>query len=116
MSTPDPAGEAALERARGVATLLDTAVEIPVVNYRVGLDPILGILPVAGDTVAAALSLYVVFEAVRAGVPLRTVAVMVTLVGIDYVCGSVPVLGTLFDAVWKANVWNVRLFERHVDG
>lgn len=116
MSTPDPASEAALERARGAATLLDSAVELPVIHYSIGLDPILGILPVAGDTVATALSLYVVFEAMRAGVPLRTVAVMLSLVGIDYVCGSVPVFGTLFDAVWKANVWNVRLLERHVKG
>lgn len=112
----DEAQRAALERARSVAHLLDESVKLPVVNYRVGLDPILGILPVAGDTVAAAISLYIVGEAVRADAPLTTVSLMLALTGVDYVCGSVPILGTVFDAVWKSNVWNVRLLERHVEG
>ncbi|WP_136715231.1 DUF4112 domain-containing protein [Halorientalis salina] len=104
-----------LRRARTVSQLLDSAIEIPVINYRVGLDPILGILPVAGDTVSYACSLYVVFEAIRAGASAKLVAVMLSLITVDYVVGSIPALGTLFDAVWKANVWNVRLLERHLD-
>ena len=108
--TPHPG----VERARRVSQVLDSAIEVPVVNYRVGLDPILGILPVAGDTVSALCSLYVVFEAIRVGASARLVALMLSLIAVDLVVGSIPVLGTLFDAVWKANVWNVRLLERHL--
>lgn len=104
-----------LTRARTVSQLLDNAIEIPVINYRIGVDPILGILPVAGDSVSTLLSLYIIGEAIRAGASARLVATMLSLVAVDFVIGSIPVLGTLFDAVWKANVWNVRLFERHLE-
>lgn len=107
--------EAALRRVRFLANLLDEAVEVPGTDYRVGLDPILGILPGAGDTVAAALSLYPVVEAVRLGASKGTVAKMLALVAVDFTVGSVPVLGTVFDAVWKANEWNVRALERLVE-
>lgn len=111
MGTP----EGAVERANAVADLLDEAVTVPGTEYQVGLDPILGILPVGGDAVSAAASMYVVAEAANAGVPPETLARMVALVGVDAVVGSVPVLGTLFDAAWKANKWNVATLERHVE-
>lgn len=104
-----------VERARRVSQLLDNAIEIPIINYRIGLDPILGILPVAGDSVSTLLSLYIVFEAIRVGASARLVAIMLSLIAVDFVIGSIPVLGTLFDAVWKNNVWNVRLLERHLE-
>ena len=108
--------EAALRRARGMADLLDEAFRVPGTDFRIGLDPIIGILPVAGDSVAAILSLYPVLEAYRLDAPLRTLVWMLLLVGVDALIGSIPVLGPLFDAVWKANEWNVRALERHVEG
>jgi len=112
MADPDHAG---LRRASFVAGLLDDAVTLPVVGG-VGLDPLLGLLPFAGDSVAALCSLYVVFEAWVAGVPRRTLGRMLLYVGIDWAVGSVPVAGDLFDAVFRANRRNVRLFRRHVEG
>lgn len=106
--------EAALERARTVATLLDDAVRVPMTPYRVGLDPILGILPVSGDLVAAVASLYIVVTAVRVGVPTRSVLWMLARIGGDFVVGSIPILGTLIDAVWKSNKRNVETIEAHV--
>lgn len=106
---------AALDRVRTVSNLLDEAVTVPGTNYRVGLDPLLGILPVGGDAVAAVLSLYPIAEAYRFDAKKRTLAKMLALVAIDAVIGSIPLLGTVFDAVWKANVWNRRTFERHLD-
>jgi hypothetical protein len=108
--------QAALKRARAMGRLLDEAVEIPGIGYRVGLDPLLSIAPVSGDIAGAALSLYIVAEAARLGVPPKTVAEMLLNVAIDAVGGSVPVLGTLVDAVWKANKRNVALLENHLDG
>lgn len=106
--------EAALRRARAVGRLLDEAVRVPGTDFRVGIDPILGILPGAGDAVAAGLSLYPIVEAYRMDAPGGVLAKMVALVAVDAVVGSIPVVGPLFDAVWKANVWNVRALERHL--
>ena len=111
-----PKESAALERVRRVARLQDEAIRVPGTDFRFGLDPVLGLLPVAGDTLSAVISLYPIVEAARLGAPKRTLAAMLTLVAVDAVIGSIPVVGSVFDAVWKANVWNVRLLERHVKG
>lgn|GEM_PF-508182 len=105
-----------LVRARKVGTALDDAITIPGTSFQIGLDPILGILPGAGDAVAAVGSLYIVLEAARAGVPRAKLMKMLALVAVDLVAGSVPVVGVLFDALWKSNKWNVAAFEEHVKG
>lgn len=107
--------KAAIKRMRAVSTLLDDAIRVPGTDFRVGLDPIVGILPVAGDSVMSVISMYIVLEAANLGVPMPVVARMVVNIAVDAVGGSVPVLGTLFDAAWKANRRNVRLVEEHVD-
>lgn len=111
-SSPPPG----LRRARRVATVLDDAVTIPVIDVKIGLDALVGLLPVSGDIAAAVCSLYIVFEAVRSGVPRAVVARMLLNVAVDTVVGSIPVVGDLFDVFWKANRRNVRLFERAVAG
>lgn len=105
---------AALDRTRTVAKLLDEAVRIPVLNYRVGLDPILGVLPISGDVAGTAFSLYIVAEAARIGVPPKTLLKMVGNIAIDTATGSIPALGTLIDAAWKSNKRNVSLLEDHL--
>lgn len=106
---------AALGRVRVVSHLLDEAVRVPGTNYRVGLDPILGILPVGGDAAGLVLSMYPILEAARFDLPTWTIAKMLILVAIDAVIGSIPLVGTLFDAAWKANEWNRRTLEDHLD-
>jgi len=108
------AEEATLKRVRTVSRLLDDAVRVPGTDFRVGIDPILGILPVAGDGVAMLLSLYPVLEAYRLGMSRTALAKMLSLVAVDAVVGSVPLLGPVFDAFWKANKWNLRTLERHL--
>ncbi len=103
-------------RAHRLATLLDESVRLPVVNYRVGVDAIAGLVPVVGDLLAAAASLFIVFEAYRLGARRTTLARMLLNVGVDAAVGSVPVVGDLFDAAWKANVRNADLLERDVLG
>lgn len=99
---------------RAVARILDDSVRVPGTDFRVGLDPILGLLPGAGDAVAAGLSLYIVVEAARLGVPYRTIVRMLVNLAIDAAGGSIPVVGTVFDAVWKANRRNVELALREL--
>lgn len=106
--------ESALQRVETVSHLLDDAIEVPGTDFRIGLDPILSVLPVAGDLIAGAFSLYPIVEAVRLDVPRNTLAKMLLLVAVDIAGGSVPVLGTVFDAFWKANEWNHSMLEDHV--
>ena len=105
-----------LARARQMGRLLDESLRIPGTQFRVGLDPILGIVPYVGDGVASLGSLYIVLVGFRLGVPSNTLAKMIAFVAIDYVLGSVPVLGTIVDAVLKVNTRNVATIESHVAG
>lgn len=92
-----------------VATLLDDSVRVPGTSYRIGIDPLVGILPGAGDAVTGLVSLYIVAESARLGVSQTTLLRMLANVAIDVGGGSVPVLGDIFDAAWKANRRNVEL-------
>ena len=113
---PDSVDEAAVRRMRFVANLLDDSIRVPGTEFRIGIDPILGILPGAGDAVAAAMSVYIVLESARLGVPFLTLLRMMANVTLDFAIGSVPVIGTLFDATWKANRKNVELAVESLDG
>jgi Domain of unknown function (DUF4112) len=106
--------DARTRRVRTVARLLDNAVQIPGTSWKIGLDPIIGLIPGVGDMVGAVLSGYIVLEAVRAEVPTFTLARMLVNVGIDTLLGAVPALGDVFDAAWKSNTMNVALLERHL--
>jgi hypothetical protein len=104
-----------LERLRRVATLLDNAIPIPGTRYRIGLDPILGLVPGIGDAIGAALAGYILVEAVRFGVPRSVLARMLLNLGVDTAVGAVPALGDLFDFVWKADAKNLVLLQQHLD-
>ena len=106
---PASVDRAAVKRMRFVARVLDDSVRIPGTDFRIGLDPVLGLLPVAGDAVSGALSLYIVVESARLGVSPKTLFGMLANVGVDVAGGSIPVVGDLFDAAWKANTRNLRL-------
>lgn len=110
--TPDQ--RATVQRTRYVARFLDNSVGVPGTKYRFGADAVLGIVPVIGDMLSGLLSLYIVFEAIRAGVSRRTIAQMCLNIVLDTVVGSIPAIGTLFDAVWKSNERNVSLLERRL--
>jgi len=108
-TVPASVDEAAVRRMRTVAYVLDESVPIPGTGRTVGLDPLLGAVPVVGDAVSGAISLYVVLEAARLGVSYGTLLRMIGNVAVDVGGGAVPVVGDLFDAAWKANRRNLRL-------
>lgn len=107
------ADQTRLARARRVADLLDSAFTLPLIG-KVGLDGLIGLLPVVGDWATAVPALYIVYQGYRLGVPKHAVVWMLLLVFVDAVVGSVPVLGDLLDIAWKANQRNVARIERHV--
>jgi len=106
---PDTVDRAAVKRMQVVAWALDDAIPVPGTNYRVGIDPVVGLLPVGGDTATAVISLYLVAESARLGVAREKLAAMLVNILLDTGIGSVPVLGDLFDAGWKANKRNLAL-------
>lgn len=104
--------ETELARMRALSRFLDSAFRIPGTNYRVGADALTGLVPGIGDGLSAVVSLYIIYRAYLLGVPYSTLARMLANILLDATLGSVPVLGDLFDAVWKANERNVALVER----
>ena len=92
--------------------LMDDLFRIPVLGWRFGLDAIIGLVPALGDTTTSLVSLYILASAVRYRVPKITLLRMGANIAIDYVLGSVPVIGDLFDAYWKSNKMNVELLKR----
>jgi hypothetical protein len=101
-----------LERIRGLAWLLDNSIPIPGTRFRIGLDPILGLIPGLGDATGALLSGYILIEAARAGASRGTLWRMAWNILVESVVGLIPLAGDLFDAGWKANQRNIRLLER----
>ncbi|ADB61094.1 hypothetical protein Htur_2214 [Haloterrigena turkmenica DSM 5511] len=106
---PAEVDEAAINRMQTVARVLDEGLKLPGTDFRFGLDPIVGILPGAGDTATAFVSLYIVAESARMGVSQSTLLRMLANIAVDTIGGSVPILGVIFDAFWKSNKWNVKL-------
>ncbi len=111
---PDRAADAALlERVRRLAHVLDTSITLPG-GWRIGLDPLIGLIPGFGDVAGVGLSTWIVLEAVRAGVPKEVLVRMLGNIALEAAVGTVPLAGDVFDAAWKSNVRNVRLIEAHL--
>ncbi|HET8622791.1 MAG TPA: DUF4112 domain-containing protein [Gemmatimonadales bacterium] len=110
----EPGEQRRLGRLRRIASLLDNAIPIPGTNYRVGLDPILGLVPGVGDAIGTAMAGYILVEAARFGVSRSVLLRMLLNIGIDTAVGAVPGIGDLFDFVWKADAKNLALLHEHL--
>ncbi len=108
--------QARLKRLRRLAWLIDGVFSLPGTRFRFGLNSIVGLVPVGGDAILGAISLYIVYEAAQLGVPAPQLARMVANVGLEVLGGSVPVLGDIFDMALKANLRNLAIIERHMGG
>lgn len=104
--------DAELARLERLANLLDSAFEIPGTNVRIGLDPIVGLVPGAGDLIMTLASLYIYQRLSRLGISRVTRARMMTNILADLIIGAVPVLGDFFDIAFRANVKNLELAKR----
>lgn len=109
---PLPRDLAALRR---FATLMDEEFAIPGLRQRIGLDALLGLVPGVGDAGGALLSSWIILGALRHHVPAVHILRMVLNVAVDTVVGAVPVLGDVFDMLFKENLDNVELILRHRD-
>jgi len=102
-----------VSRLRGLARLLDTAIRLPN-GFRFGADSIIGLLPGVGDAMTTLIAAYFVYEGYQLGLPKSALIAMAGNVAIDGILGSVPLAGDLFDTVFKANIRNLRIIEKHL--
>lgn len=99
------------KRSTQLAELLDSKFKIPNTNIRFGLDPIIGLVPGAGDWLAGVISLYFLIQAAVSGGSSAVLGRMFVNILLDVLIGSIPVLGDLFDVYWKANVRNAQILD-----
>ncbi|MFD0938175.1 DUF4112 domain-containing protein [Methylobacterium trifolii] len=111
----DLSPEATLAKLETLAHLLDSAFLIPGINRRVGMEAIIGLVPIVGDIAGVVISSYIVYEAKRLGAPRWLIARMALNVAFDGAIGIVPLAGDIFDAAFKANRRNVRLLRRWME-
>ena len=105
--------EAAERRIGRITHALDELVAVPGTPVKVGLDPVVGLIPVVGDAVAAFAGLWVIGEAARFGIPRIVLGRMVVNLVVDLAIGAIPLLGDLFDIVFRSNSRNLAMFRRH---
>ena len=102
-------------RIDALSKLLDVAFVLPGTNIRYGIDGLIGLVPVVGDLLTTAISLWIVREAGALGAPKHVVARMLGNVALDGVVGLVPFAGDAFDVMFRANVRNMRILKRWMD-
>jgi len=107
--------EQRLARLDALAKLMDVAFILPGTNIRYGIDGIIGLIPVVGDILTTAISLWIVREARALGAPWHITARMLGNVALDGLVGAVPAVGDAFDVLFRANMRNMRMLRRWLD-
>ena len=104
---------AAEQRIGRVTLVLDELVSVPGTGIKVGLDPLIGLIPVAGDAFAALIGSWVILEASRFGIPKVVLGRMIANMVVDLGIGAIPLVGDLYDVAFRSNSRNLDLFRRH---
>jgi len=104
-----------LRRVEMLEYVLERAIALPGIRRKIGLDSVIGLVPVAGDVIAGLLGMYLVWEARNLGMSKWQLARMTANVGFDTLLGAIPVAGDLFDFVFRSNSRNLRIIRKHID-
>lgn len=96
-----------------LARLMDAQFRVPGTNFRFGLDALIGLIPGGGDLSTFAVSGYMLWVMAKNGASGYVLARMILNVLLDTVIGSIPIIGDLFDMVYKSNMRNMRLMQQH---
>ncbi|MET0968021.1 MAG: DUF4112 domain-containing protein [Tardiphaga sp.] len=107
--------EQRVARLEGLAKLLDVAFVVPGTNIRYGIDGLIGLIPVVGDVITTAISLWLVREARALGAPWHITTRMLGNVALDGAVGIVPFVGDAFDVMFRANIRNVKMLRKWLD-
>ena len=103
------------KRIEAMEFLLERSFVVPGTGYRFGLDQVIGLVPVLGDIVAAAMGTYLVWEARNLGLPKWKLWRMMGNVGFDALLGMVPVVGDAPDFLFRSNTRNLKIVKKHLD-
>lgn len=109
-------GDNASEASRIIARWMDEFIRIPGTNFRIGLDPIIGLVPGLGDLLASSVGLVIVTEGIRSGLPFSVLVRMGANVLLNDAIGTIPGIGDVFSAWFKSNSRNLRLLNRWKSG
>lgn len=102
-------------RIEMMEAVLEGLFVLPGTNRRVGLDSLVGLIPVVGDLATAAMGAWIVWEARNLGMSKWQLTRMAANVGFDTVIGAIPFAGDIFDFFYKSNSKNLRIIRRHLD-
>ena len=102
-------------RLEQLERMLEDMVTVPVLNRRVGLDAVVGLVPVVGDVAGAAFGAYLLWEARNLGMGKWAMTRMAGRIGLDTALGAIPLAGDLFDFAYRSNTRNLRTIKRHLD-
>lgn len=111
-NSKDPAP--VLKRLETLEFVLERSFMLPGINRAVGLDAIIGLVPVIGDFISAAIGSYLVWEARNLGLPKWKLARMMANIGVDTAIGAVPFIGDAFDVMFRSNTRNLRIVKAHL--
>ena len=115
ISAPTVNRAASIARVKRIARIMDTAWGIPGTKMRFGADSLIGLVPGAGDLVTMGISLYMLAEAHRLGIPKSILLKMAGNIAVDTGIGSVPLVGDVFDLFFKSNSKNVKLIIDYIE-
>lgn len=107
--------QAIRQRIEIMEHLLERMLVVPGTRFRFGLDALLGIIPVVGDFLAAAMGAWIIWEARNLGMPRWQLIRMSANVGIDTAIGAIPLVGDAFDLAFRSNSKNLRIIRKHLD-
>ena len=103
------------QRVESMEMVLERSFRIPGINYPVGLDAVIGLIPVLGDIITTAMGAYIVWEARNLGLPKWKLWRMGANVAFDTVIGVVPIVGDAADLLFRSNTRNLRIIKKHLD-
>ncbi len=107
--------KAAARKSRRVAWLLDECIRIPFTQRRVGLDPIIGLIPFGGEAIATLIGATVLGESVKRGIPFKTLIKMGGNMMLNAVLGMIPAAGDLFSVWFKSNSRNYKMLDQFLE-
>ena len=103
------------ERVEAMEMLLERSFKVPGTNFPIGLDAIIGLVPVLGDIITTALGAYMVWEARNLGLPKWKLWRMAGNIAVDTAVGAVPLVGDAADVLFRSNTRNLRIIKKHLD-
>lgn len=102
-------------RIEMMEAVLEGLFVIPGTKRRVGMDSLIGLVPVVGDIATAAMGAWIVWEARNLGLSKWQLTRMAANVGVDTLVGAIPFAGDIFDFLYKSNTKNLRIIRKHLD-